>query len=296
MSSTLRRRVRARMKKTGESYQTAHRNYLKTHPQNESQPVEVSPAETTPSPSVFDLVLESLSEVRPVPPPPTPEEEAAHRDRLWAQLNTAVRKQLAPRSAALLIEKLRKKGLTAEELRGTVNYLSALPRGHLAQEQEWVAQQVRQVRPILEQAAAIPDLARQAQQMWNRAQASLPIAEATRQAIDDFSAARLATAEIEASLGTAREVFDAVNATPARHLLPEASVSAALKDLGDGPVAAALRYVNEGPVAEARRYLEQEDAVSAALRYLDEDAIGAAMRPQSGRVTDTHKGHRRRSS
>ncbi len=49
MSSTLRRRVRARMIKTGESYQTALRNYLKTHPQKASQPAEVAPAEATPS-------------------------------------------------------------------------------------------------------------------------------------------------------------------------------------------------------------------------------------------------------
>jgi hypothetical protein len=155
MSSTLRRRVRARMKKTGESYQVARRNYLKTHHKEESQPAEVSLAETTPSPSVFALAFESLLEVRPAPPPPTPDEKAAHRERLWTQLERALTKQLPPRSATRLLEQLRKEEMTDEELHGAANYLSALPRGYLAREQEWIAQQVRQVRPILEHAAAM---------------------------------------------------------------------------------------------------------------------------------------------
>ncbi len=241
-------------------------------------------------------MLESLAEVRPTPPPLTPEEEEVQKDRLWAELKTAARKQLSPRAAERLLAKLQKKGLSTEELRGAVNYLSALPRGYLLQEQEWINQQVRQATPILEQAAAIPDLARQAQEILNRAQASLATVDATRQAMDDLSAARLASAEIEASFGISRDMLDAVNPTPARHLRPEASISAALEDYENGPVAAALRLVNEGPVAAARRYLEREDAVSAALRHLDEDAMSAAIRLQGGPVSEARKDHRRRSS
>jgi hypothetical protein len=279
------------MEKTGESYQSALRNYLKTHPKKESQPAEATPAEATPSPSVFDLVIESLAEVGPTPPPPTPEEEEAQKERLWANLKTAARKQLSPRAVERLLAKLQKKSLSAEELRGAVNYLSALPRGYLLQEQEWINQQVRQVRPILEQAGAIPDLARQAQEFLNRAQASLPSADATRQVLDDLSATRLASAEIEASLGTAREMLDAVNSTPARHLRPETALSAALEEIESGPVAAALRLINEGPAAEARRYME-EGAVNAVLRYSQNDALNAVMRRQASSSLHARKGLR----
>jgi hypothetical protein len=44
------------------------------------------------------------------------------------------------------------------------------------------------VSAILEQAAAIPDLTRQAKQVWSHAQADLPIAEVTRHALADYSA------------------------------------------------------------------------------------------------------------
>jgi hypothetical protein len=241
-SSTLRRRVRARMKKTGEGHQAALRNYLKSHPKKDNpQPVAAaSSAASAPRPPVFRISFPAgLFEVRPVAPPPTPEEKAAQKERLWAHLERAIRKQFSPRAARTVADDLRQNDWSAEELRSAVNYLAALPQGYFGKIEEEVARQMRELRPLLDQAAAIPQLARQTHEIWKAAEAARPVIAAA--------------------------------------MAQEAAIGEALREFERGPVAAALRYANEGPFAEARRF-RAEGVVDAALRLAETDVVAAALR------------------
>jgi hypothetical protein len=295
------RRVRARMAKTGESYAAAHRNLsksrtLETTDQQTEKPL-AQPQERSSGPRfAIHLQLAALGRAQPAgsTPQETPEQQAARRARLWSRLERELDRIASPRQAAQLLDAIKKQNLDDDRLEQLVWAYGSLPRGFMRQ-LELIAQQIQQLQPVLEQAAAaIPALAQQASEMWNLAASLklpatvealrdlLPTLDSTFKAVQDLHAARKIPAELAASavpeiLLTTRGLLDDVGGVPIHRLVEEDVVSAALKHLEAGPVAAAMRYVNEGPVAAAMQYIN-DDAVTAAMHYFDGDAVAAAMR------------------
>jgi len=305
---TFRRRVRARMKKTGESYQAAHRNLSKSRilEAADQQPEKsLSPPQERPSTPRFAIHPKLAALGRTQPAIPTPEEQAARKAHLWTRLGRELARIASHREASRLLETIKKKSLDDEQLERLVRAFTTLPTGFMRQ-LELIAEQIRQLQPILEQAASLPNLARQAAEMWNLAASPQPTAAvealrdllpglaAAQREIDELHTARRVPDEILAFavpeiLATARRLLDEVGAVPIHRLVEEDAVSSFLRDFATGPIAAAIQNVNEGPVAAAMRYIKKgslpltrsstrDDVVTAAMRYFDNDAVTAAMR------------------
>lgn len=299
-----RRRVRARMEKTGECYEAAHRNLSKSRtPKTADQQPEKSLAQPHERPSTprFAIHLKLAAQACKQPAISTPEQQAARKARLWSRLERELDRIASPRQAAELRDAIKRKNLDADQLERLVWGFGTLPTGFMRQ-LEMIAQHIKQLlkhlQPILEQAAAIRDLARQAAEMWNLAASLqpaamvealrdlLPTLDAAHKAVQDLHAARRIPDELAASaipeiLLAARRLLDEVGGVPIHRLVEEDAVSAALRHFDTGPVAAALEYINEGPVAAAMQFIN-DDAVTVAMRYFDTGPVAAARRMLNG--------------
>ena len=294
-----RRRVRARMEKTGECYEAAHRNLSKSRtPKTADQQPEKSLAQPQERPSTprFAIHLKLAAQGRNQPagqtPQETPAKQAARNARLWSRLEREIARIASPRQAAELRDAIKRKNLDADQLERLVWAFGTLPTGFMRQ-LEAIAQQIRQLQPILEQAAAIRDLARQAAEMWNLAASLqpaamvealrdlLPTLDVAHKAVQDLHAARRIPDELAASaipeiLLAARRLLDEVGGVPIHRLVKEDAVSAAMEYLNEGPVAAAMQFINNDAVTAAMRHFDP-DAVAAAIQYVNEGPVAAAM-------------------
>jgi hypothetical protein len=289
----LRRRVRARMEKTGESYQAAHRNLSKgrsqktdaLQPEQSTEPLSKERSSTPRFALAIHRALAAKSSLQPASL--TPEENAARRARLWSRLGRELSRIASPREASRFLETVKKKDLDAEQLEQLARNFATLPTGFMRQ-LELAAQQLRQLQPMLEHTAAIRDMARQAEALLSltasvpptimeAARDLLPVLDATQRALEDLHAAQKIPAELAASaipetLATARRLLAEV---PAQRLAQNDVVSAALSHLEAGPVAAAMQYINEGPVAAAMRVINN-DPVTAAMRFVNNSPMAVA--------------------
>lgn len=156
----LRRRVRERMSKTGESYSTARMNLTKRILQEDAA-ADPAPQQ---SPRSFRTIHSALVEKGAQPSPTGMREKASAREaRVWARLRREL-ERLGIRETSKTLAVIRKKGLEVDQLEQLARNFATLP-SYFFRHLEEAAERLRQIRPALEQAAAIPEAVRQAHEL-----------------------------------------------------------------------------------------------------------------------------------
>ncbi|MFL6258135.1 MAG: hypothetical protein ACJ76Y_00365 [Thermoanaerobaculia bacterium] len=294
----LHRRVRERMKKTGESYGAAL-NYLRTA---SSKSLDSAPSVTKPEPASrprFNVhtALALLVEQSPKSQEDRERAAAAREERAWARVRSELHRIGAGRDMEKACARFKEKSPSVEEVERLGRALSTLPTNYLAILQAQVmqlrrvmveAEQIRKLMGDVDPLRAMHELNRLDDLMhrgrsqleallptafeWKQAQSAL--AAATSQITDSMAAVLRQSHADAAALGSVGAAIrqwsrdDEAFMDAVRTYKSEGVVAAAIQSFEDSVVTAALRHINDDPVVAAMRLINDSPA-AAAIRYMN---------------------------
>jgi len=294
----LHRRVRERMKKTGESYGAAL-HYLRTTSSESLDPV---PSVMEPKPASgprfnIHIALASL-EQSPESQESRERAAAAREERAWARVRSELRRIGAGRDMEEACARFKAEAPSVEKVERLGRALSTLPANYFAMLQAQVtqlrrfmaeAERLRKLMGAADHARMVFEMNRLDDLMhrgrsqmeallptaleWKQAQSALAaatsqitdsVAAAIRQSYDDVAALDSVGAAMRQWMGE-EELMGAVRTYKRES---EAVVAAAIQSFEDSAVGAALRYINNDPVVAAMRLINDSPA-AAAIRYME---------------------------
>jgi methyl-accepting chemotaxis protein len=297
----LHRRVRERMKKTGESYGAALQHLRTTSPKSLDPAPSVTKSEPTSRPrfnvhTAFALLLEQSPESQE-----SRERAAAVREeRAWARVRSELRRIGAGRDLEKACERFKAEGRGVEEIERLGRALVTLPTNYWAMLQA----QVRQLRRVMAEAERIRRLVGDFDQVrtmfemnrlddfmsrWrSQLEALLPTAFEWKQAQSALAAATSqiteATAAVLRQSYTDAAALDSVGAAMRQWSRDEEALMDAVRTYkreSEGVVAVAIQSFEESAVGAALWYIN-DDPVMAAMRLVNDSPAAAAIRYMKG--------------